>query len=214
MMPSIAVVTLLIATTGCIEVIDWPENDCFSTSDRQSPACGGPVPGPASAALRPFPLGDSTQTTWVASGGTASIWIDAQRLDETVVRRNEETLVRESAGTWRLSDAAKGDALRITGSNTTMSEDFSTTLALNVDDVETVDIVQRGAFAIVELRSAAGDRLIDTTLRLEEETSEGIEQVDWDRLSLFGPGTYTVVLTGASIGERTLEVEIPGSEIR
>lgn len=61
----------------------------------------------------------------------------------------------------------------------------------------------------VRLLDGYGDRLVDTSLQLGLATSPGIKQPAWDQVHVpASPGVYRLVIVGASLGTRDVEVTV------
>jgi hypothetical protein len=223
-------VLLAVSTSACF--IEGYCNDKVAGA----PACevgdgGGADTETASATLLPFALGEhGVATRWIATGGSAQVGISMRYVSSANVHRGDDALARLPDSSWLVTDAADDDALRVTGTDATTGRPFVAALPLRVATVDTVVLAPSAAYTrlydgapaffaragdraptpFVQLRSLAGDRLIDISMALDAETSStSITQDAWDHLELpTAAGTYRVGLLADSFGSRDIAVTV------
>lgn len=230
-MKNLLIPALLVSSAGgCF--IDGYCSDTVAGAPSCDPGGGGGGgdPDAASAALAPFELGDRSVTDRIATGGSAELGITTQHVNSPAVRRGNEAVERLPSGRWRVTDVVDDDAVLVTGTHSTTGQPFAQTLLLRVAPVDRIVLAPSAAYArladgaavflarpgdeapttFVQLRSAAGARLVDVSMAVDGgQAFTAIVQDGWDHLVLpTSPGSYRIGLSADSFGKRDTEVTV------
>lgn len=215
---------LIAPLTGCL-LDDAYCNDAMAGA----PACdgshgssttgGGPSQPPlADATLAPMVLGDRQQTTWIAAGGDAEMFVKTHNLTDLTATFRDVPVAMSPGGGFLVQDVADLDVLKAFGTSTSTGEAFERAFRLRTVAVSRVALAPSGTYArlhdnaplylrdtiaSVQLWSVGGDRLVDQSLH------GGGTLAHWDLVTL--PGTaseHAITLTADSFGSRTVTATV------
>ncbi len=231
---SIAATLLLASVVSCVAIDD----DYCNDSIAGAPACptgggdgggsGGGSPAVV-AKILPANLGDGGETELVAVGGSALLRFHTEHLGPFYVSLDGVRVEPVADGEWLVAGVRDGAAVNLAGTNLTTGRPFSTNLPIRAEPVSTIVLAASARYVqlsdaapaflavpggtaprpFVQLRSLAGDRLVDTSLTLAAGTADATEQVEWDHLQLpTTTGTHHLVLAADSFEPRTIDVTV------